>query len=59
MKTTIVNTLNILFTLVIFIPFVYTQTSCKPLCKNTTGETINIKATSKQSVECVYLINLH
>jgi len=59
MKALIVNTLNIFFTLVIFTPFVYTQTSSKPMSKNANEKTIILKVGCQQQTEQAYLINTH
>lgn len=58
MKAAIVNILNIIFTLVIFTPFVYTQTSGKHSCKNATEKIITVNATCGEPTEQVYLINI-
>ena len=58
MKASIINTLNIFFALVIFTPFVYTQTSSKVSCKNATEKTISLKADYMQPTEQAYLINI-
>jgi hypothetical protein len=57
MKTSIVNILNILFTLVIFTPFVYTQTTNKFAHKHTNEKTIIVRAAGEQPKEQVHLIN--
>jgi hypothetical protein len=59
MKAIIVNTLNILFTLVIFTPFVYTQTSVKHSCKNAAEKTITVNAASVEPIQQTYLIDIH
>ena len=59
MKASIINTLNLFFTLVIFTPFVYTQTPCKVSCKNTTEKTISLKADYMQPTEQANLLNIH
>jgi hypothetical protein len=51
MKASIINTLNIFFALVIFTPFVYTQTPNKVSCKNTTEKMISAKADCEQPTE--------
>jgi hypothetical protein len=59
MKASIINTLNIFFALVIFTPFVYTQTPNKVSCKNTTEKMISAKADCEQPTEQANLINIH
>lgn len=59
MKAAIVNTLNILFTLVIFTPFVYTQTSVKHSWKNAAEETIIINPASGKPTQQTYLLDIH
>lgn len=59
MKAAIGNTLNILFTLVIFTPFVYTQTSVKHSWKNTAEKTITVNAASGEPTQQTYLIDIH
>jgi len=54
MKTSITYTLNVLFTLVIFTPFVYTQTSNK-ISQN--GGKANIVKEVTKPTEQTYLIN--
>jgi len=59
MKASILNTLNIFFALVIFTPFVYTQTTSKVSCKNATKKTIFINADYEQPTQQASLINIH
>ena len=58
MKTSIVNTLNVLFTLFIFVPFVYTQTSSKVITKSSAEKIIIIQTPSEKQTEKAYLINI-
>jgi len=57
MKASIINTLNIFFALVIFTPFVYTQTSSKVSCKNATEKTISVKADYEQQTKQANFVN--
>jgi len=57
MKTSIINTINVLIALVIFTPYVYTQTASKVSCKNDTEKIISIHAASEKTSEYVYSIN--
>jgi len=54
MKTSVTYTLNVLFTLFIFTPFVYNQTSSKMECKNATEKTMTTKTSSDTFTEYVY-----
>jgi hypothetical protein len=61
MKAAIVNILNTLFALVIFTPFVYTQTSTsdKHSCKNAKEKIITVNAFSGEQIKQVHLIDIH
>ena len=59
MKAAIVNTLNILFTLVIFTPFVYTQTSVKDSWKNAAEKIIIVNPASGKPTQQTYLLDIH
>lgn len=59
MKAAIVNTLNILFALFIFTPFVYTQTSVKHSWESTAEKTIVVNSAFGEPIQQTYLLDIH